>query len=166
MYSHKLQLNIEGKRIVPVYKQLKPFEIKNFSDLFIQGSKVEQPPNTAATHSSLTKMVKYRNRIKHGLGTSSRRNSRIKSSHATRKLFESILIQPKVDNVSDYVKNLSNILRSSNTTFVNLNDLKNCLKMSVASIGEAANVEPKSYVNLDNRKILKSASFSNFSEYQ
>lgn len=158
LYSNKLQLNVEGKRIVTPYKQFNTYKFKSFSDLFIKGNKVVQAP-VAKNKNPLAKVTsKYKSKIKNGFGANKRRN--LKKPGSPRAIFESVVVQPKITDVSDYVKSLSNMLKTTNKSFVNLNDLKNCLKLNSVEFRD----EPRSYMNLRHYNFSKSGSFSNFSD--
>jgi hypothetical protein len=131
--SNRLQLNIEGKRLSLFHKPFKLFKIQNFSDLFVKGSKLNRQPVSATSQRNLSAekiTSRYKVKSKRRQSQTAESVARKEKEKVVRKNLETVLIQPQSSEVNDYVKSLSSFLRTSSETYINLNDLKKCLRIS------------------------------------
>lgn len=142
----KIQLNVDGKKILPPVKSPRNFfQIKNFSDLIIQGEKLfkpikprksqrvpmemrnvkaetllSKPEEEAKTSNALKKTFK---RVKP--------RKLYRSPQRPRNIFQTIVVKPTYSNdITSYVRKLPSILQSNNRKFVNLNDLMRYLNIN------------------------------------
>lgn len=161
-YSNRLQLNIEGKRLSLFHKPFKLFKIQNFSDLFIKGNKLRKHEISKSNQRNFSAdkvTSKYKLKLrKQQSSASAGKVVRKEKEKAVRKNFETILIQPQSTEVSDYVQSLSNFTRTSSESFINLNDLKKCLKLSENERSSARFLEICN--DIDDLKFIRSSSFT------
>lgn len=139
----KIQLNIDGKKILPPVKPPRNFfQIKNFSDLIIQGEKLFKPiksrykaqkepmemrnvrPETLMKQNSTRKL----NTPKKNFKVKPRKIYR--SPQRPRNIFKTIVVKPSYSNdITSYVRKLPSMLQSTSRKLVNLNDLMKYLKI-------------------------------------
>ena len=133
--SQKIQLNVDGKKILPPVKnQRNFFHIKNISDLIIQGQKLFKPNRSRPK--SLRVPMEIKN-IKTETLLDKKVFRRVKpmkvyrSPRRQRKLFQTIVVKPSPSkDITSYVRKLPSTLQSTNTKFVNLNDLMRYLNIN------------------------------------
>ena len=144
-----IQLNIDGKKLSPPSKTPKKFfNIKNISDLIIQGEKLFKP-NRGRNKSSKVpmqmKLVKTESLEKKDKSDEVKKLSDKKSSQklkprkiyrspcrVQRNIFKTIVVKPaaSTNDITSYVRKLPSVLQSTNRKFVNLNDLMRYLKIN------------------------------------
>lgn len=143
----KIQLNIDGKKILPPVKAPRNFfQIKNFSDLIIQGEKLFKP--IKSRYKSQREPMEMKNvkpeilMRKQDDGEKTLRSSkksfkRIKprklyrSPQRPRNIFQAIVVKPSYsDDITSYVRKLPSMLQSTNRKLVNLNDLMRYLNIN------------------------------------
>lgn len=144
----KIQLNVDGKKIVPPTKSPRGFfHIKNFSDLMIKGEKLFKP--IKSRYKTQRTPMEMRNINAESLlesrDSGSRKSSIDKKSFRKvkprklyrsplmqRKIFQTIVVKPSAcrNEITSYVRKLPSILQSTNRKFVNLNDLMRYLNIN------------------------------------
>lgn len=135
----KIQLNIDGKKILPPVKSSQNFfHVRNFSDMIIQGQKLFKPIKSRYKSQRVpmeTKNIKTETLLeKQKEKRVFRRLKPVKlfrSPQKQRKNFQTIVVQPPSSNdITSYVRKLPSTLQSTNTKFVNWNDLMRCLNIN------------------------------------
>lgn len=141
----KIQLNIDGKKILPPVKAPRNFfHIKNFSDLIIQGEKLFKPIKSRYKNQREPmemKNIKTESLLsKSSDGEKTPRTSKkfrrakprklYRSPQKPRNIFQAIVVQPSYsDDITSYVRKLPSMLQSTNRKLVNLNDLMRYLNI-------------------------------------
>lgn len=143
--SQKLQLNVDGKKIMPPLRPPRQFfPLKNITELVIQGEKMLNPLKTKYCRPHLIKF--HNNKVSNepeedenedgSKQKVSKRNKKLfkptklyRSPHKTRNIFQKVVVKPYSNDFVSYVKKLPTILQSTNRRFINLNDLMRYLKV-------------------------------------
>lgn len=136
-----IQLNVDGKKLIPPQKPRKFFNIKNFSDLIIQGEKLFKPIKSRYRNQKVpmqTKLVKTENLMEKQNSKSEKKSFQIRPRKIyrsprkiQRNIFQTIVVKPScADEVTSYVRKLPSVLQSNSRKFVNLNDLMRYLKIN------------------------------------
>lgn len=139
MRNQKLQLNVDGKKILPPVKPpRKFFPFKNITDMVIKGEKMLNPLKTRYCRPQLVNF--QHKRLVEDEEERQRRVKAIKKygkpmklyrpqSNRPRNIFRNIVVKPYSNEIVSYVKKLPSILQSTNRKFINLNDLMRYLKI-------------------------------------
>lgn len=142
----KIQLNVDGKKILPPVKAPRNFfHIKNFSDLIIQGEKLFKPIKSRyknqrepmemkniKTETLLSKSCSDGEKTPKSSKKFRRSKPRklYRSPQKPRNIFQAIVVQPSYSNdITSYVRKLPSMLQSTNRKLVNLNDLMRYLNI-------------------------------------
>lgn len=143
----KIQLNVDGKKILPPVKAPRNFfHIKNFSDLIIQGERLFKPIKSRYKNQRVPMemknikpeklLVNEEDEVKSS--NSIKKNFRrvkpqkiYKSPQRPRNIFKTIVVKPSYSNdITGYVRKLPSVLQSTNRKYVNLNDLMRYLNIN------------------------------------
>jgi hypothetical protein len=138
--DHKLQLNVDGKKILPPVKPARKFfPFKNITDLVIQGEKILNPLKTRYCRPQLIEYQRRREEEEE----EEEHQRKLKSvkryykpmalyraePQRPRNIFRNIVVKPYSNDIVTYVKKLPSILQSTNRKFINLNDLMRYIKI-------------------------------------
>lgn len=139
----KIQLNVDGKKIVPPTKTKRNFfHIQNFSDLIVQGETLFKPIKARTLTNRVPMEMKaikaetlLNKQSSKKLAAEKFRRIRprklYRSPQRPRNIFQAIVVKPSFsNNVTSYVQKLPSVLQSTNRKFVNLNDLMKYLKIN------------------------------------
>jgi hypothetical protein len=143
--SQKIQLNVDGKKILPPTKSGKNFfHIKNFSDMMIKGERLFKPIKSRYRNQRVAmemKTIKAENLLTDDEKKSDHEKKNFKKINKPRKIFRSptrprnifktIVVKPAyTTDISGYVRNMPSVLQSTNRKFSSLNDLMHYLNLN------------------------------------
>jgi hypothetical protein len=147
--SQKIQLNIDGKKIVPPTKSGKSFfQIKNFSDMMVKGERLFKPIKSRYRNQRVAmemKTIKAENLLNDEEKKSENDKKMFKriikprkiyrSPTMPRNIFKTIVVKPAyTTDISGYVRNLPSVLQSTNRKFSSLNDLMKYLNLNESAL--------------------------------
>jgi hypothetical protein len=145
--SPKIQLNVDGKKILPPVKAPRSFfQIHNFSDLIVHGEKLFKPLKTRFKSEKPPSQIKLQKTpdSNNGEAKTPKKEKKIfkrlkptkiyRSPQRPRNILKSIIVKPPSSNdITSYVQKLPStlpwVLQSTNQKFANLNDLVRYLNL-------------------------------------
>lgn len=132
-----IQLNVDGKKLMPPQKPRKLFNMRKISDLIIRGEKLLKPKSRCRNQKiPMQTKLKTENLLQNQNFKNEKKNFYIKpmkiyrSPKIERNIFRTIIVKPSSTDPTDYVRKLPAVLQGTGQKFVNLNDLMRCLKIN------------------------------------
>lgn len=139
----RIQLNVDGKKIPQLAKApRKLMNIKNFSDLIVEGEKLFKPFKKRSLKipmqmkyveaENLLENEKPKKKIDKKFLKLKPRKIYRSPSKVQRNIFETIVVKPAAssNDITSYVRKLPSFLQSTNRRLVNLNDLMRYLNIN------------------------------------